>query len=127
MKTVAGILTALILWITLSRHGKDHAVLLTVAVCAMVVTVAISFLQPVLAFLQKVQVMGELDEELVNVVLKAVGIGLIGEITALICKDAGNESMGKALQILSTMVILRISIPVFDKLLTLLERILGSV
>lgn len=127
LKTVAGIITALVLWITLNRQGKDHAVLLTVAVCAMVVTVGITFLQPVVAFLRKVQAIGELDEDLVSVVLKAVGIGLIGEITVLICKDAGNESMGKALQILTTMVILRISVPVFEKLLLLLERILGSI
>ncbi len=127
LKTVAGILTALILWITLNKQSKDYSVLLALTVCAMAVTAVITFLQPVVAFLQKIQAVGDLDQELLSVILKAVGIGLIGEISVLICKDAGNESMGKALQLLATVVILWVSIPVFEKLLSLLDKILGTV
>ncbi len=127
LKAAAGILTALILWLSLHRNGKDISVLLTVTVCAMTAAVAMTFLQPVIGFLQKVQEIGQLDGELLSVILKAVGIGLITEISMLICKDAGNESMGKALQILSVVVILWISIPVFEKLLSLLDKILGTV
>ena len=70
--------------------------------------------------------MGNLDGDMVTVVMKSVGVGIIGEICTLICKDAGNESLGKALQFLSAAVVLWISIPVFEKLLTLLDNILGS-
>ena len=127
LKAAAGILTALILWIVLSKHTKDMSVLLTLAVCAMLLTVSFSFLQPIISFLQKIQALGELDNDLLSVVLKIVGIGLITEICAIICKDAGNESMGKSLQILSSLVVLWMSIPVFEKLLLLLDKILGTV
>lgn len=127
LKATAGILTALILWLVLSKHTKDMSVLLTLAVCAMLLTVSISFLQPILRFLQKIQAMGALDNDLLSVILKVVGIGLITEICAIICKDAGNESMGKSLQILSSVVVLWMSIPVFEKLLLLLDKILGTV
>ena len=103
------------------------SVLLTLAVCAMIFTVTIGFFRPVLDFIQKIQRMDGLDGDLLSVILKVVGIGIIGEICTLICKDAGNESMGKVLQILSSVVVLRISIPVFEKLLTLLDKILGAV
>ena len=127
LKATAGVLTALILWIVISRHTKDFSVLLTLAVCAMVVTVAIGILQPVVRFLQKLQEMVDLDNDLLTIVLKVVGIGLITELSALICKDSGNESMGKALQLLSTATVLWLSIPVFEKLLSLLDKILGTV
>lgn len=126
-KTVAGVFTALILWLFLNKHNKEHSVLLTLAVCAMVLTAAITFLRPIIQFTQKLQTIGNLDGDLLGVILKSVGIGLIAEFTALVCKDAGNEAMGKALQLVSSAVVLWLSIPVFEKLLSLLDEILGTV
>ncbi len=127
LKATAGVLTALILWIVVCKHTKDFSVLLTLAVCAMVVTVSLGILQPVVRFLQKLQTMVDLDNDLLSIVLKVVGIGLVTELSTLICKDSGNESMGKALQLLSTATVLWLSIPVFEKLLSLLDKILGTV
>ena len=126
LKAVAGVLVALILWISLGKQNKDFSALLTLLVCAMIFLASLSFLRPLVQFVQKLQVLGELDKNMVSIVLKSVGIGVIGEICALICKDAGNETLGKALQFLSATVVLWISIPVFEKLLTLLDGILGS-
>lgn len=100
--------------------------MLTLAVCAMVITAGIAFLRPVVDFMQSLREIGTLDDDLFSVILKAVGIGLIAEVCTLVCKDAGNESIGKALQILSTVMVLWLSIPVFEKLLSLLDKILGK-
>lgn len=127
LKVAAGVLTALILWLSLNKQNKDFSVLLTLAVCCMVITAAMMLLQPVVVFLRKVQEIGNLDRELISVLMKVVGIGMVGEICTLVCKDAGNETMGKALQIVSTVVVLWMSIPVFEKLLSLLDKILGTV
>ena len=127
LKATAGLLTALIFWIVLSKQSRDYSVLLTLAVCAMVVTISLGLLQPIIQFLQKLQSMVDLDNDLLSIVLKIVGIGLITELSTLICKDVGNESMGKALQILSTATVLWLSIPVFEKLLSLLDKILGTI
>ena len=40
IKAVAGVLIALILWISLGKQNKDFSVLLTLMVCAMVFMVA---------------------------------------------------------------------------------------
>ena len=127
LKATAGLLTALIFWIVLSKQSRDYSVLLTLAVCAMVVTISLGLLQPIIQFLQKLQSMVDLDNDLLSIVLKIVGIGLITELSTLICKDVGNESMGKSLQILSTATVLWLSIPVFEKLLSLLDKILGTI
>ena len=127
LKAVAGIFTALIFWLFLSKHNKEYSVLLTLAVCAMVLATAVTFLQPIIQFVQKLQTVGNLDSDLLGVILKAVGIGLIAEFSALVCKDAGNEAMGKVLQLVSSAVVLWLSIPVFEKLLSLLDEILGTV
>ena len=126
-KTAAGVLTAVILWINLNKSNRDISVLLTMAVCAMALIGASAFLQPVIAFFKKLQTIGNLDNDLVSVVLRIVGIGVVTEIAVLICKDAGNESMGKTLQLVSTVTALWMSIPVFESLISLLDKILGAI
>lgn len=127
LKIAAGILTALILWISLNKQGKEIGTLLSVAVCAMAAMAMLGFLEPVIRFVTKIQQSGNIDGELVSILMKVVGIGLLAEITCLVCKDAGNEAMGKTLQIFSTVAALWLSIPVFEKLLTLLDKILGAI
>lgn len=126
-KTAAGVLTAVILWINLSKSNKDVSVVMTLAVCAMAIIASAAFLQPIVSFGKKLQEIGKLDNELVSVVLKVVGIGIVTEIAALICKDAGNESLGKTLQFVSAAAVLWMSLPVFEKLLALLNKILGAI
>ena len=126
-KAAAGILTAVILWINLNKSNKDTATLMSLAVCAMAMIASIAFLQPIVSFVKKLQEIGNLDSELLTVVLKVVGIGIVTEIAVLICKDAGNESMGKTLQLVSSSAILWLSVPVFEKLLALVDKILGAV
>lgn len=126
LKATAAIFTALILWLYLSKNNKEFATILTLVACSVVMLSAITLLRPVLDFIDTLQVTGDLDPDLLSVILKSVGIGIIAEFSVLICKDAGNETIGKALQILSTVVILCISIPVFERLLSLLDNILGS-
>jgi stage III sporulation protein AD len=70
--------------------------------------------------------MTKLNTDLLAVILKTVGIGLIGELAGLICSDAGNAALEKSIQILTTAVILWLSIPLFESLLDLVQAILGE-
>ena len=126
-KSAGGILIAILLFHVISKQGKEFSLLLTVAVCCMVAAVAVGYLAPVVAFFEKLQTVGQLDSSLLQVVLKAVGIGILSEITGLICTDAGNAALGKSIQILACAVVLWMSIPLFTSLLELVEEILISV
>lgn len=127
IKAIAGVLTAVILWLSVNKDNKSISILLTLAVCIMVFSVCAYFLQPIIEFIYKLQLLGELEESLLSTVLKVVGIGLLTEISVTICKDSGNESMGKSLQILSAVVVIWLSMPVFERLITLLDKILGTI
>lgn len=123
----AAVLLTVILGLALGKQGKEAGLLLTLAVCCMVGCLAMTYLSPVIAFLQQLREVGQLDGGMLEILLKAVGIGLIGEIAALICADSGNGALGKALQLLSAAVILWLSIPLLTQLLELLQEILGEV
>ncbi len=127
IKSTAGVLIAIVLILTLSKQGKDISLLLTIAVCCMLVSTAIIYLKPVTDFLGRLQSIGQLDSETLTILMKAVGIGLLAEITGLICTDAGNASLGKALQLLATATILWMSIPLLNELIELIDKILGAI
>lgn len=126
-QAAAAVMVAVMLWIVVSRQGKDFGLLLSIAVCGMVLAVMGRFLEPVVDLLRKLEQMGNLQPQWLQIMLKSVGIGMIVEITSLICADAGNSALGKALQILGSGVILWLAIPLFQALLELLQQILGEV
>lgn len=126
-KGIGGVLIAVILGLALGKNGKETGLLLTLGVCCMVAVGALSYLSPVINFVRQLQSLGQLDSQMLGILLKAVGIGLIGEIASLICIDAGNAALGKTLQLLTSSVILWLSLPLMSQLLELLQEILGEV
>ncbi|MBQ7415778.1 MAG: hypothetical protein IJW14_01915 [Oscillospiraceae bacterium] len=126
-QAAGGVLIAVILVLTLGKDGKQTALLLVLGVCAMVGVLALGYLEPVVDFIDRLRLVGKLDNGMLGILLKVVGIGIIGEITSLICTDSGNASLGKALQLLSTAVILRLSLPLLEQLVELLQQILGEI
>lgn len=127
LRTIAGVMLALILGITLSKQGKDMTVVLTVAVCCMVVTVAISFLDPVVDFFLLLRSVGDLDSDIMGIILKCTGISLIAEIAGLICSDSGFGAMGKAIKILAVAAVLWLSLPLMTSLVEMLQSVMGEV
>ena len=124
LKAAACSIIVLLLCIILGKQGKDFSMILTVGGCCMIAILAVSYLQPVVSLVERLRSIGNLNPELITIVIKAVGIAIIGEITCLICADCGNAALGKALQLLSTVVILWQSIPLFNGLIELVEKIL---
>ena len=78
-KAAAAVLLAVVLGLSLGKQ-KDIGVLLTMAVCCMVAMIAISYLEPVLDFLRELETLGDLQGDMLGILLKAVGIGLVSEI-----------------------------------------------
>ena len=118
---------AVIVLLVLGRQEKSLASMLAICVCAMVLTVAVGFLKPVLDFLEELEQLGSLHGEMVQILLKVAGISILTETACLICTDSGNSSLGQALRIVSSCLILWLSIPVFSAVLDLIRTILEGV
>ena len=127
LKSVAGILVCVVLGLILSKNGKDYSALLIIFVCCMVSITAMHYISRVLTFIHNLEAIGNLNHEMLEILFKTVGIGLIGEITVLICSDAGYSALGKVIQILSSCVILWICLPIFEQLLSLVQEVLGAI
>lgn len=126
-KSSACAMIAVILGLTISREGKDYAILLTLAACAMIAMIALRYLEPVLDLFDTLQEIGGLNHELVQILLKILGVSLISQISCMICNDAGNSAMAKSLQILTTAVILWLSLPLYSGLLELIKEVMEAI
>lgn len=127
LQAAAGVLLAVILILALGKEGKQTALLLVLTVVGMLGLMAMEYLQPVVAFIRRLSDLSGMDQQLLGVVLKAAGISLIGEMASLICADTGNATLAKGLKLLSAAVILRLSLPLMEQLVELLEGVLGEV
>lgn len=125
-KTVAGFLICAILALYLQSSGKEFSVLLTLGACVMGFAVFGTLLSPVMDFMQRLKSMTDLDDTLLQILLKAMGICIISEMASMVCNDAGNAALAKVLQILSTAAILWVSVPLLEKMLDMILKILGG-
>ena len=125
-KTIAMIITGVVLWIVLEKQEKHISVLLTTAICCIAAIASAVYLKPVLDFIQKLMQLSQLNDQFLEILLKAAGIGLLSQIACFVCADAGNQALTKTLQVITTAVLLSISVPLLDQILSLLETILGE-
>lgn len=126
-KATAAILLTVVLTLAVGRQEKDLSALLSMAVCCLVGIVALSYLKPVLEFMEELGELGEISGGTLEILMKAVGIALVSELAGMLCSDAGSSSLGKMLQMLGSAAILFLSIPLFRSLLTLIQEILGEI
>lgn len=127
LQCVGAVLIGLIVILALGSKGKEFSVLLAAGICAMGCIVLVGYLQPVIEFVRQLEQAGGLDAPVVKILLKAVGVGLVSEVGALLCTDSGNGSLGKLLQLLGSTVVLWLSLPLFTMLLELIQELLGGI
>jgi len=123
-KAVGGILVSLVLWISLQKQEKDLSLLLSIGVCVLSTMVLLFFLEPVVSFLQELSNLGQIQDGLLGSLLRILGIGLTGEITAMLCTDGGNSVMARIVGLLTAGAMLLLSLPMIRSLLTLIQEIL---
>lgn len=124
LKAVAAAMISAVVCLILAKQGKDLAVLLTICACVMILTTSMGYLESLVRFFRELEDLVGLEGDHFRILLKAVGIGMVSEMASLICTDAGNAALGKTLQILGTILILCLSMPLFQGLLKLIGDIL---
>ena len=126
IKAISICLVATALWITLSSYNKNYALLLSLCVCATVLIPIYEYLSPVIKYFDELQNRFGWDSSTLQTVIRACGVEILSESTALICTEAGNVSIAKAIRILSTACVIWLSLPMFRTLLDLIESLVNQ-
>lgn len=126
-KAAAGVLVTLILTLALGKQEKDFSTVLSLIVCTAVTGIAVFYLEPVLDFLEALNALGNLQKDMIGILMKLLGIGLVCRIAGTVCADAGNGALGKTVEILGGVTVLYLSLPIFSAFLELLQQILEEI
>lgn len=127
IKVIAGALICLIMYLILNKQNKDISLLLTIAACCMILISSITYLQPIIDFFVRLENLGGLNPDIVKILFQCVGIGVLSEISSMVCCDAGNTSLAKSIQMVAITVIIYLSLPLFSGMLDIVTGILGEI
>lgn len=126
-KTAAVLILTVILSTAMGKSDRGFSTVLSVTACCIVLMPAVRYLNEVIAFLWNLGASSGYDDSFLETLLQIAGIALTTEITGLISSDAGNSSLGKAMQILGNAAILFLALPLFQTFFTMIQEIMGMV
>ena len=119
-------LIVLILWLLLTKQNKEISLVVSILSCCLIVIASIPYFEPVVEFYHYVGSIGDLEDNMIQILLRAVGVGILSEVICTLCADAGNAAIGKTLQLMASAVILWLSIPLLQELMNFIVEILGE-
>ena len=126
-KAGAVVILTVILSAAVGKTEKDISVVLSVAACCIVLAVAMQYLSEVVVFLWKLSSASGSDHSFSGILLKINGVALMTELSSLISTDAGNSSLGKAMQILGNAVILFLALPLLESFFSIVQEIIARI
>lgn len=125
-KTIGIAFVASILALSLEKQGKDFSLLLALTASGAITISALHYLAPVMDFLSRLASLGNLNSTVLLSLMKILGVGMAGEISASVCTDSGNSTIAKGLRLLTNAAILSLSVPIFSSMIDLMQYILGD-
>lgn len=124
IKAVLCGIVALILGLILPADRKEIKAMLGVVACCIMAASVMVYIEPIAALVEQVKSISNLNTEMIDILWKAVGIGILAEIAGLICKDFGNGTLEKMMQLMGSAAILWLTIPLFQQFINLIEDVL---
>ncbi len=117
-------LCAAVFGAVLKKDSRELALLLTTGTAALVLLAGLEDAGPLLERI--LGAAGPTAGPYLSVMVKAVGIGLLGQFTSQSCKDAGDSALSFAVEMAARAAILAAALPVLLELLDYLGQILGG-
>ncbi|MBQ8140465.1 MAG: hypothetical protein IJ038_02075 [Clostridia bacterium] len=84
----------------------------------------IAMLQPLLSRLESIALLGE-SALYIDVMLRALGIAILAQITSGICRDCGEDGVASGVELASKIEILILCMPLINKILEYAEQIVS--
>ncbi len=125
-KATAVGLVGCILALIVQKQSKEQAMLLNLLTAAVLAAAFLTLLRPVTEIAEQLEEATGLDSALITPVYKCLGIGVIAQLSASACKDAGSSAVSESIQLLGTAAALYCAAPLILALLTLIRELLGG-
>jgi len=115
---------AVIFAVMLKRTNKEYSLLITIFVCVIIFIFIIDKFSGFVLEIESFIDSSFIKVSYITVLLKAVGVTIIGQITSNICKDAGENAIAFSVETATKFSILLISLPIISEIFSYLIEIM---
>ena len=110
----------------LKKTNRELALLLSLAACVLIGVFLTQLAEPVVTFLLKLRDLAGLDNALMTPMLKTIGIGLLTQLSANICADAGENAIAKLVEVCGGLLALYVALPLMEAVIDMVEQMSGG-
>lgn len=123
--SVIGVITV-IFAVLLKKNSAELALLLTIGACVLMGIMILQMAEPVLSFLSKLRGLAGLDTALMTPLLKTVGIGLLTQLSASVCADAGENAIAKLIELCGGILAIYVALPLLEAVIEMIQTMSGG-
>ena len=121
--TAAAVLSGL-LAVLLEKTVPVNALLVTVSAALLIIMASVSFLEPILNLIRKLESVYDVSGVYSLPMIKCLLISLIAHFGAMVCKDAGQAALASSLETAGTIAAVWIVLPLLEAFLSMLEELI---
>lgn len=126
LKLAAVALITTVFILTVRKHNDAIALVLAIAGCCVCGVFLVNLATPVFSFFEDTAQYAGIDKELLQPLLKTVGVGLLTQFSSDICNDAGQTALAKITQAGGTILCVCISMPLLTSVLSMIAAMSGG-
>lgn len=123
---VAAVVLAAFLAAVLRRQNPEQAMAVTLGAGALLLTVVLSHAVPLIGNMRALLENSGLSGEYLHVVFKALGICLLTQLAADVCKDAGEQALANKAEFAGKVSLLLLAVPLFEKIGSIALSLMGQ-
>lgn len=118
-------LIATVLAIVLRQYRPEYAVFVSLACSILTVVYLLQGMLQVMEELGGLLENAAIPGDLIRVVVKCLGVCVLTELAGQTCRDAGEQAIGAKVELAGKVTLVLVSLPLFQRLLQLAEKLLA--
>lgn len=109
----------------LKQNKPEYALVVTVAASILILFIIADHLGEAVNVLLSLSEKTGISDDMLNSVLKIIGVGYITEFSAGICEDSGNKSIGDKISLGGKVLILVVALPVLSAVIDIIAKLVS--
>ena len=122
---VIGVMTVIIASL-LKKTSRELALLLSISACILISLILLQLAKPVVDFFSKLRELAQLDKALMTPMLKTIGIGLLTQLCATVCSDAGENAVANLIELCGGILALYVALPLLEAVIDMVQSMSGG-
>lgn len=105
------------------KSNKEYALLISLGAAVVLLLLILDQAEPLLRQIQDMASQGALEGEAIKLMLRAIGITVVGQVVSRLCKDAGESALSYTVDLAARGAVLAAALPAVEKILEYLGEI----